>query len=168
MYVLLFFKLNLPHMCYFALTLWEEFCMYKRAALKVLPPILSCLPMTSEVDVGGMAVEIETSYRYSVIFSCCMTNDSRGAVWQNSTWHRSVYELKLYRWTPLWEKKWLPLTLINAYWILMETKQWVWAQWGSGWCISAVVTATVVHLCWCIFWLAWHAGSCSLLVKMHS
>ncbi len=32
-----------------------------RAALKVMPPILLCWPMMSEVDVGGMAVEVEPS-----------------------------------------------------------------------------------------------------------
>ena len=25
----------------------------------------------------------------------------------------------------------------------------MWAQWCSGWCISAVATVTVGHLCWC-------------------
>ena len=37
-------------------------------------------------------------------------------------------------------KKWHPLTFINACWAFIEIKQWVWAQWGSGWCISAMVT----------------------------
>ena len=27
---------------------------------------------------------------------------------------------------------------------------------------------TLDHLCWCSFFWVWHAGSCSLLVKMHS
>ena len=51
-----------------------------RAAPKVMPPILLCWPMTSEVDVGGMAVEVEPSRQYSVKFCCCATDDSRGAV----------------------------------------------------------------------------------------
>jgi len=38
-------------------------------------------------------------------------------------------------------KKWHPLTFTNACWIFMETKQWMWAQLGSGWCASAVMTA---------------------------
>jgi len=59
-----------------------------------------------------------------------------------------------------------PLTFINACWMFMETKQWIWAQWGSGWCVSVVVT--VSHLSWYGFLWAWHAGSCSLLVKMHN
>ena len=32
------------------------------AAPKVMPPILLCWPTTSEVDVGGMAVEVEPSH----------------------------------------------------------------------------------------------------------
>jgi len=60
----------------------------------------------------------------------------------------------------------MPLTFIDACWMFMETKHWMWAQWGSGWCVSAVVT--VGHLHW--YRLSWarHAGSCSLLVKIHS
>ena len=39
-------------------------------------------------------------------------------------------------------KKLHQVTFIDTYWKFMETKHWMWAQWGSGWCISAVVTAT--------------------------
>ena len=38
--------------------------------------------------------------------------------------------------------KWHPLTFINTCWTFLETKQSMWAQQGSGWCISAVVTMT--------------------------
>ena len=34
------------------------------------------------------------------------------------------------------------LTFIDACWMFMETKQWIWMQWGSGQCVSAVTTAT--------------------------
>lgn len=50
-----------------------------KAAPKVMPPIALCWP-TSEMDVGGMAVEIEPSHQYSVELYCCMTDGSRGAV----------------------------------------------------------------------------------------
>lgn len=33
-----------------------------------------------------------------------------------------------------------PLTFINALWMFMETKQQMWAQWGSQWCLSTAVT----------------------------
>jgi len=51
-----------------------------RAALKVMPPILLFLSMTSEADVGGMAVEAEPASRYSGTFCCCTTDGSRGAL----------------------------------------------------------------------------------------
>ena len=34
-----------------------------------------------------------------------------------------------------------PLTFINICWMFMETKQWMCAEWGSVWYISAMVTA---------------------------
>ena len=36
------------------------------------------------------------------------------------------------------QKNWHPLAFIDACWTFMETKQWIWAQWGNGWCVSAV------------------------------
>ena len=44
--------------------------------------------------------------------------------------------------------------------------QWVWAQWGCGWCVSTVAAVTVGHLFWCSFLWAWHAGSCSSVAEM--
>ena len=41
-------------------------------------------------------------------------------------------------------KKWHSLIFTDSCWIFLETKQWMWAQWGSGWCVSAMVAATVV------------------------
>ena len=58
-----------------------------RAALKVMHPILSCWLMLSEVNVSGMAEEVEPSCQYSITFCCCMTDGSRGAVWQNGIWY---------------------------------------------------------------------------------
>ena len=37
------------------------------------------------------------------------------------------------------------LMLAECLWI----PNCMWAQWCSGWCISAVATVTVGHLCWC-------------------
>ena len=54
-----------------------------RAALKLLPPMLICWPMTSQAGVGGMAMEAEPSHQYFITFCCCATDGSRGAVWQN-------------------------------------------------------------------------------------
>lgn len=49
-----------------------------RDALKVIPLILLCGPMTSEVDVGGMAVEAEHSHQHSITFCCCATDAAEG------------------------------------------------------------------------------------------
>ena len=62
------------------------------------------------------------------------------ATWQNGTWHGSAYEAKMCCWIPLWGKKWHPLTFIVACWMFMNTKQWMWAQWGGGYYIAAVET----------------------------
>jgi len=35
------------------------------------------------VDVGDMAEEVEPSHQYPVMLYCCVTDVSRGAVWQN-------------------------------------------------------------------------------------
>ena len=47
-------------------------------ALKVMFPILLYWPTVSEVDVGGMAVEVEPFCQHSIKF-CCHADDSR---WQ--------------------------------------------------------------------------------------
>ena len=38
------------------------------------------------------------------------------------------------------QKTWHPLTFINTCWMFLKTKQWMWAQWGGGLWVSAVVT----------------------------
>ena len=44
-------------------------------APKVMPPILLHWPITSEVGMGGMAVEAEPSCQYSIMFYCCVTEE---------------------------------------------------------------------------------------------
>ena len=53
--------------------------------MKVVPPNVFCWPhdFRGEVDVGGMAEEVERSHQYRIAFCCCVTDGSRGAVWQN-------------------------------------------------------------------------------------
>jgi len=54
-----------------------------RAALKEMPPVLLCWPTVSEVDAGGMTIEVdnrEPFHQYSIIFSCHVIDGSRGAV----------------------------------------------------------------------------------------
>ena len=65
-----------------------------RAAPKVMLPILLSQPTTSEVDVGGMAVEVEPSHQYVMTFCCCATDGSRGAIWPNGVLHGIASEVK--------------------------------------------------------------------------
>jgi len=118
-----------------------------RAAPNVVPPVAWCLPMTSEVDVGGIAVEAELSHQYSITFCCHVTDGSKGALWQNDTWQGSVYKAKVCHWIPPYGKKLCPLTFTDTFWTFMETKEWIWAQWGGWLCVSAVVAVTMGDLC---------------------
>ena len=71
-----------------------------RAAPKVMPPILLFWSMMSEANDSEMAVEVEPSCQYCVTFCCCVTDGSRGAVWQNDVWHGSANEAKVCHWNP--------------------------------------------------------------------
>ena len=119
---------------------WES----TKAAPKVMPPILFCWPTISEADVGGTTAEAEPSHQYSIPFCRRVTDGSRGAAWQNGIWHGSVYDTKGCLCIPQ-----CPLTFTDTCWTFMEIEQWMWTQWGGGWCISAVVTVTVDYLPWC-------------------
>ena len=58
----------------------EKKKLYTKAALKVVPPIFLFWSMTSEADVGHLAIEVEPSHQYSITFCCHETDGSRGAV----------------------------------------------------------------------------------------
>ena len=103
-------------------------CTYTRAVPKVVPTVVLCWPTISEADVGGMAVWVEPSHQYSVTCCCHVTDGSRGAVWQNSVWHGSMDEAKVCHCIPLHK---------DIRWTLLEGNQWMWTQWGSGWCFSS-------------------------------
>lgn len=75
-----------------------------RAVLNVMPPILFYWPMISEINVGGVAEEVEPSQQYFITFCCHVAGCSRGAIWQTGVWHGRVYEAQVYHWIPLWGK----------------------------------------------------------------
>jgi len=65
-----------------------------------MPSILLCWPTTSEVDVGGMAAEVQPSHQYPITFWCCVKDGNREAAWQNGVWHGRAYEAKVCQWIP--------------------------------------------------------------------
>ena len=83
-----------------------------------MPLILLCWPTTSEVDVGRLAVESESSHQHSITCGFCVTDDSGGGVWQSGIWHGSIPEEKGCQWIPLCGKKWptdVHWCLLNVY-----------------------------------------------------
>jgi len=78
----------------------NNFLRDMRFALKVMPPILLFWLTTSEANIGDTGAEVEPSHQYPVIFCCCVTDGSRGMIWQNGVWHESVYESKVCHWIP--------------------------------------------------------------------
>ena len=98
------------------------------------------LPYNIRSMCCGMAVQVEPSHQYFLTICCCVTDGSRGAVWQMAS--GSAYEAKICDWIPPSRKKLLPLMFVDGYRTFMETKQWILAQWGGGLCISGMATAT--------------------------
>ena len=93
-------------------------------------------------NVGDLTVKVEPSHQYSITCCCHATDGSRGAVWQNGVWHGSTYEAKGCHWVPPGGKKKMHLlTLINTCYMFLETKHWMWTQWGGRWGVSAALTA---------------------------
>jgi len=116
----------------------EAQCILWRAVPKVMPPILLCWPVTSEVDAGGMAVGVESSHQYSIMFSCCVTE----AVWQNDIWRGNAGEAKVCHWI-------LPCGKNVTLWhSLMLAKH---LQRPNSGCEHNEGVTAVGHLRWCRF-----------------
>ena len=108
----------------------------------------------SEVDVGGMAEEVEPSHQYPVMFCCHVAGGSREA-----GWHASADETKVCHLIPFCGGKIVPIDirqcLLN---VSGDQTVDVSAVRCGGWCASAVVTTRVGHLHCCRFLWEWHAG----------
>ena len=121
----------------YPIALVASYCIM-RAASKAMPPILLCWPATSEVDIGGVAVEVESSHQYLVPFCCCMMDGSRGAVWLNGVWHGSGCEAKVCHWIPLWVKMaptdihWHLLNIDGDQAVDVSAVRWRVARFSSG------------------------------------
>jgi len=158
-----------------------KWCM--RAAPKLMPPVLWCFVcmmyyvrfqyvtsiwcIMSEADIDHMAVEFEPSHQYSTAFFHCVTSGIRGAVWQNSVWHRSAYEVKGWNWippcrkngghehsSPLTECLWRP----NSGCEHSEAVDGAFQQWWQQWWSPPLVQIVISTAC----------SSCSLLTKTQS
>jgi len=92
---------------------------------------------------GGCQWYGNRGWTFPLILCCILLPRDR---WQqrgiltNGNWHESVYEAEVSLKSSV-QKKLHPLTFIKACWPYMETKQWISAQWGGGWSVSAVATA---------------------------
>ena len=136
-----------------------------RAAAKMIPPILQCCPTMSEVDVGGIGNRQWTFPPISPdILLPCDRWKQRGSLRKWCLTRKCLWS-KGGSLNFSMQKKIEPIDVHWHWRMFVKTKQWMWAQWGSGWCVSAVATATVSHLGWCRSLWVWHAGCWSSLVK---
>ena len=88
---------------------------YTQVAPKVMPHILWWW-LTSEAYFGGVPVEVEPFHQHYITFCFRVTH--------------------VCHWIPPGGKKMAPID-IHWCWMLMDTKQWMWAQWGGGWHFSS-------------------------------
>ena len=103
----------------FQLTSWTRMFSLCCYVPEVMPPTLLCWSTMSEVAVGGMAVDVESSHQYSLTFCCCVTDGNRGAVWQNDVWHGSAGQAKVWCWIPPYGKDsthWHSSMLAECFW----------------------------------------------------
>jgi len=73
-------------------------------------------------------------------------------IWQNGIWCGGAYEAKVCNWIPPWGKRLLPLTLTDAAWMFMKTKQWMLMQWGGGWCSGNSGSPALVQIFLSMAW----------------
>jgi len=133
------------------------------AAPKVMPPVSLCWPATSEADVsryGSRGWTFPPISHYILLLCKRWQQSGRLTEWY-LTW-KCVWSKSVSLNSSMW-KNWNLLTFINICWTFLETERWMWAQWDADWCISAVVTAAMDHLCWRRFLWMQPAGSSSLL-----
>lgn len=136
-----------------------------RAALKAMFPILLFWSTTSEEDTGGTAVEVERFWQYSIMVFCCVTEDSRGAVWQHFVWHGREYEAKVCNWISSCGKNdtsWDSLILAECCGnetVDVSTAKWWVVCFSSG--DSSEIDKPRSRQPW-RFLSAWHANFCSV------
>ena len=148
----------------FSLFLFQIICWPQEnaeVALKVLTPTLLCWPTASEVNVGGMAVEIETSPE--ILHYILFLHDR----WQQrGIWYESACEVKTCHWTPPLCRKSCTLSLILVEWLwrpksgCVNTVKW-WVVFQQ---LRNNASPPLVQTLW-----AWHEGlSFFPTVKIHN
>ena len=126
---------------------------------KVMPQILLYWPMRSEVDVCWYG---SRSWIFPLhFFFYCTTDGSRASDKMASDMEMGMKQRYVTEFFHL--EKMVPT---DIHWCLLnvngdQTVDMTIVKWW--WCVSAVVTVTVGHLCWCRFLQAQHARSCLLL-----
>ena len=80
-----------------------------------MPPIFLCFVTRSEADIGGMAVEAEPSHQYSIMFCCHVMDDSRRGTLTEWCLTGECAGSKGVSLSSSMQKKWHPLTFIDAY-----------------------------------------------------
>ena len=99
--------------------MWMYVYIYTRVAPKVIPSILLHCSMLAEADTGGYDSRGWTFQWILHYICCCVTDDSRGIVWQNGVWHGSAPEAKVWDSVALWRKdgtRWHSRTLSECLW----------------------------------------------------
>ena len=95
-----------------------------------MPLVLLCWPVTLQADAGGMAVEVEPSNQYSILFPRDRWQQSGSLTEWHLTW-KCVWS-KDVSWNSCRQKKMAP---VDIHWCLLNVygaKQWMQARWELG------------------------------------
>ena len=95
---------------------WQFKAQNTRAAPKVMPPVLWCWPMMSEADVDGMAVDVQPSYQYLLLFIVCCHDkcQQRGRLREWCLTWKCVCCKGVSLNSSMWKNKWQS-HLVNVY-----------------------------------------------------
>ena len=92
--------------------------IYNGCSWKLMPPILLCWPTTSEVDVAGIAVEVEPTHQYSVLLPCDRWQQ-RGALTKCGLTQKWFWNEGVSLNSPMWKKMaptWLCWKIVFCSW----------------------------------------------------
>ena len=145
--------------------------IFMRAALKVMLPDLWCWLMTSEVDVGGMAAEVEPSHKLHYILLLCDRWQQGGSLTKWCLTWKCLWSKGVSLNFSVWEK--MALTDIHRCLLNVYRDQTVDVSTVRQWmvCFSSGDSSVKdkPRSRWPYRFLqVWHTDSYSSLMKMHS